>query len=545
MMITKDSVRDVLNRALEKNDIIGEPIEVEVPSKSENGDFSSNVAMKLARTLKKPPRVIAQMLVDAMIDDATHFERIEIAGPGFINFYVDKAVFRDVIRTILRKKSAYGNVNLGEDTRVNIEFVSVNPTGSLHIGHARGAAAGDALARIMKKAGYQVTKEFYVNDAGNQIDNLARSIDARYKALCGVETTIGDDGYHGPEIIDVAKAIHKEHGERFLEEDGLAYFKTYGVEVLLNQLKDDLEQFRVVFDVFTSEASLYESGAVSRVLEKLNTASHTYEEDGALWLKTSNFGDEKDRVIVKKDGSYTYLLPDIAYHDHKFQRGFDQLINILGGDHHGYVDRLKASVAMLGYDKDKLDIDLLQMVKVLQDGEEIKMSKRSGRAITLSDLVEEVGVDPIRYFFAMRSLNTHMELDLDLALKQTNENPVYYAQYAHARIASVLRIASSRGLTPSDDASVDSLNGEKTDALLSVLAEYPSAVESAARLRGAHKITQYIHKLAQALHSFYAAEKVLTDDLEKTQARLSLLKAVKIVLKDSLMLVGVRAKERM
>ncbi len=545
MMITKDSVRDVLNRALEKNDIIGEPIEVEVPSKSENGDFSSNVAMKLARTLKKPPRTIAQMLVDAMIDDATHFERIEIAGPGFINFYVDKAVFRDVIRTILRKKSAYGNVNLGEDTRVNIEFVSVNPTGSLHIGHARGAAAGDALARIMKKAGYQVTKEFYVNDAGNQIDNLARSIDARYKALCGVEATIGDDGYHGPEIIDVAKAIHKEHGERFLEEDGLAYFKTYGVEVLLNQLQDDLEQFRVVFDVFTSEASLYESGAVSRVLEKLKTSSHTYEEDGALWLKTSNFGDEKDRVIVKKDGSYTYLLPDIAYHDHKFQRGFDQLINILGGDHHGYVDRLKASVAMLGYDKDKLDIDLLQMVKVLQDGEEIKMSKRSGRAITLSDLVEEVGVDPIRYFFAMRSLNTHMELDLDLALKQTNENPVYYAQYAHARIASVLRIAESRGLTPSDDASVDSLNGEKTDALLSVLAEYPSAVESAARLRGAHKITQYIHKLAQALHSFYAAEKVLTDDQEKTQARLSLLKAVKIVLKDSLMLVGVRAKERM
>lgn len=521
-------------------------IEIEVPNDTTHGDYATNIAMKLARVLRQPPMIIAENLVAHMPADSV-LKRIDVARPGFINFHVDKRVYRDVIQTILEAGSNYGDVTIGAGRRVNIEFVSANPTGSLHIGHARGAAAGDALARIMQKAGYDVTREFYVNDAGNQINQLVRSIDARYRQQLGEAVEVPEDGYHGPEIVTLAKQIIEEHGDRFLNEVGTGYYRQFGVDYLLAALREDLETFRVHFDVWFSEATLYENDAVEKTIEQLKASGHTYEQEGALWLKTTHYGDEKDRVIVKSDGSYTYLLPDIAYHANKLSRGFEQLIDILGGDHHGYVPRLKAAIQMVGGREDALEVELLQMVKVLQDGEELKMSKRSGKAITLRDLIEEVGVDPIRYFFAMRSLNTHMELDLDLALKESNENPVFYAQYAHARIASILRNAAEKSLSPNltESCNFETLQSDKVLELLAVLADYPATVALAASKRLPHKITQYIQRLAQAFHAFYAAEMVISDDTQATKERLIMLHAVKTVMQDALELVGVEAKERM
>lgn len=541
------TIKTLLEKALKQMPLDTWPdVEIEVPNDSTHGDFATNIAMKLARVLRKAPLVIAETLV-ANIPENSVIKHIEIARPGFINFHVDKRIYRDVIQKILAAGSDYGASTLGEAQRVNIEFVSANPTGSLHIGHARGAAAGDALARIMQKAGYDVTREFYVNDAGNQINQLVRSIDVRYRQQLGESVTMPEDGYHGAEIIQLAQKIIEQHGERFLTEPGTSYFRKFGVDHLLAALREDLETFRVHFDVWFSEATLYESDAVKKTIDQLKAAGHTYEQEGAVWLKTTDYGDEKDRVIIKSDGSYTYLVPDIAYHADKLSRGFEQLIDILGGDHHGYVPRLKAAIQMVGGQEHALEVELLQMVKVLQNGEEVKMSKRSGKAITLRDLIDEVGVDPIRYFFAMRSLNTHMELDLDLALKESNENPVFYAQYAHARIASILRNAVEKSLSPSLDKpyQFETLQSDKVLELLAVLADYPTTIERAAQKRLPHKVTQYIQRLAQAFHAFYAAEMVLSDDPLATEERLVMLHAVKIVMQDALELVGVEAKERM
>ncbi|MFW6319445.1 MAG: arginine--tRNA ligase [Bacillota bacterium] len=435
---------------------------------------------------------------------------------------------------------------MGKDEHFNIECVSANPTGTLHIGHARGAAAGDTLTRILKKAGYKVTKEFYVNDGGNQIHNLALSLEARYKQAFGIDAALPEDGYYGNEIKVIAETIKQKEGDRFLKEDGYEFFKTYGVDALLYDLKQDLKAFNVEFDVWFHETTLYKENLIEKTLATLKDKGYTYQKDGALWLKTSAFEDEKDRVIIKSDGTNTYLLPDIAYHNHKLSRGYTKLIDILGGDHHGYLPRLKSAIHMIGGKSDLLEVDLLQMVKVVQDGEEVKMSKRSGKTITIKSLVEEVGKDPIRYFFAMRSLNTQMELDLDLALKQTNENPVYYAQYAHARIASVLRQAKEKNIDLDlSKSSFDTFDSDKIDDLLTILRDYPNVIEEAAKKRLMHKVPQYIHRLASSLHTFYASEKVNTDDLKSTQERLALMHAVKVVLKDALTLVGVEAKERM
>ncbi len=539
------TIQTMIKDALSSMNAELESIDIEVPNDPVNGDYSTNVAMKLARVLRKAPIQIAKDIVDAFDANDT-FKKIEVAPPGFINFYVNKTLYHSVIHTINTQGSAYGDLSLGNGERWNIEYVSANPTGSLHIGHARGASHGDALSRVLKKAGYDVTREFYVNDGGNQIHNLTLSINARYQQAFGNDAAMPSDGYHGKEIIQLAKQIKAEHGDRFLNEDGYDFFKKYGVEYLLDALRVDLSAFHVDFDVWFSEASLYKKNAVHETVNELKAKGFTYEEDGALWLKTTEFGDEKDRVIIKSDGSYTYITPDIAYHRDKLSRGYTKLIDILGSDHHGYVPRLKASIAMIGGKTDLLEVDLMQMVKVIQDGEEVKMSKRSGKAITVKDLIEDVGSDPIRYFFAMRSLNTQMELDLDLALKQTNENPVYYVQYAHARIASMLRQAQSQGIDL--DLSIDSfdtLNNPKIDDVLTALVEYPKVIEEAATKRIPHRVAQYIHKLASALHSFYADEKVIQDDQRATLERLALMHAVKTVLKDALELVGVEAKERM
>ena len=469
-------------------------IELETPKDKNNGDFSSNIAMKYARIARKSPRVVAEEVISMINQNEIFIDDIQIAGPGFINFYISKNFLTNVISEINELGDNYGNLTIGNGEHINVEFVSVNPTGSLHIGHARGAAAGDSICRILSKAGYQVTREYYVNDGGNQIHNLALSIETRYKQEFKIEAVMPEDGYNGPEIIQTAKEIIAKVGDKYLTEDGYEYFREYGVNSLLDELKKDLNEFRVKFDVWFSEKSLYDNNKVKKTVKLLIDNGYTYEEEGALWLKTSDFNDEKDRVIIKSDGTYTYLTPDIAYHKDKIDRGYTGLIDVLGSDHHGYIDRLKASIDMVGGNSKNLNVELLQMVKVLQNGKEVKMSKRSGKAITLRDVLDDAGVDSVRYFFAMRSLNTQMDLDLDLALKQTNENPVYYAQYAHARINSIFNSAESKGFDLNNlTTSFTTLESDKAFELIGILGLYPDAILQAATQRAPHKITNYIN----------------------------------------------------
>lgn len=541
----KEELKNTINRLHYEDDSL--EILMEYPKDKSNGDYATNLAMKLAKVARKAPIKIAEEIIQEFNSDGLYIEKIEAANPGFINFFLDKSFLTQIISQINDLKDEYGQLTIGNGEHLNIEFVSVNPTGSLHIGHARGASAGDSLCRILKKAGYEVTKEYYVNDAGNQIHNLALSIEVRYKELCGLNEPMPEDGYLGPEIIVAAKQLYAEYGSTILDmEKSYDFFRDYGVNSLLEELKKDLADFGVEFDVWFSEKSLYENNLVEKTVEFLKEHNFTYEQDGALWLKTSEYNDEKDRVIIKSDGTYTYITPDIAYHKNKLERGYTKLIDILGGDHHGYIDRLKAAIEMVGGKSDLLDVEILQMVKVLQNGEEVKMSKRSGKAITLRDLIDEVGVDPIRYFFAMRSLNTHMDLDLDLALRQTNENPVYYAQYAHARVCSIFSMAEEKGFDVNHlPQTFSTLEGEKTYELISILGNYGEAIRQAAVQRAPHKITNYINTLASAFHSFYNDEQVLGNDQLKTMERLALLNSVRIVMANALNLIGVSAPNKM
>lgn len=540
------TIKALIEAALKQSyDLEVDTIHIEQPKDKQNGDFSTNIAMSLAKTLRTNPLTIAKTIKEAL-EIPSSVEKVEVAPPGFINFYLSNSVFTDVIHTIIDQQETYGDSTVGNRKKINIEFVSVNPTGSMHVGHARGAAAGDSMSRVMKKAGFDVTKEFYVNDGGNQIHNLAQSINVRYHELFGRELSMSDDAYYGKEIVELAQTIKDEYGDKYLYEDGYLFFRKYGVAFLLQGIKDDLASFGVSFDVFFSEKSLYENGEVSHALKTLKAQGHTYEKDDALFLKTSAYGDEKDRVIVKSDGTYTYLLPDIAYHKNKMDRGFETLIDILGGDHHGYIDRLNAAVQMVGGTEATLQVDILQMVKVLQDGEEIKMSKRSGKSITLKDLIEEVGKDAIRYFFSKHSLNTHMDLDLDLAIKKSNDNPVFYAQYAHARIHTLFTKAKAQGYEPDNSIRhYDKLTDPQTVALLKILNNYPATLEDAALKRTPHKITNYIHTLASALHSYYSAVPILKGEQQHIIEHLNVLEATRVVLKDGLELIGVDAPSSM
>ncbi len=543
-----NQLKVAIEKALKELPYYDENIEIELekPKDKNNGDFSTNIAMKYARAAKKSPRMIADDIVNLIDVSVLSVDKIDIAGPGFINFYLDNKIFFDVINTIIEKGFTYGRSDIGEEEHYNIEFVSVNPTGAIHIGHARGAAFGDAMCRILEKAGYKVTREYYVNDAGNQIHNLAKSIEARYRQLFDNSYPMVEDGYHGIEIIDLAKKIKSEYGDRFLNEEGYQFFREYGVKTLLDGLKRDLERFKVSFDIWFSEKSLYENKEVEKVVKYLIDNGFTYEKDGAIWLKTSLYGDEKDRVIIKSDGSYTYVTPDIAYHKNKLDRGYTKLIDILGGDHHGYVDRLKAAIEMIGGKSDLLEVELLQMVKVLQNGEEVKMSKRSGKAITLGDLIDEVGTDPIRYFFAARSLNTQMELNLDLAIKQANENPVYYVQYAHARMHSIFETARIRNQKFVEDKyEFSTIDNEKAVALAKHLGVYPKVIEKAALTRSPHRLVQYIYQLAALFHSYYNSEPIIQKERLFALERLALVKAAQIVLQDALNLIGVSAPKHM
>jgi arginyl-tRNA synthetase len=522
---------------------------LETPKDKANGDYSTNMAMQLARVAKKAPRAIAEALVANFDQSKASIEKIDIAGPGFINFYMNNNYLTDLIPTILTAGEKYGETTVGNGQKIQVEFVSANPTGDLHLGHARGAAVGDSLCNVLAKAGYDVSREYYINDAGNQINNLALSVEARYFQALGMEKDMPADGYHGEDIIGIGKRLAEEYGDKFVntdEKERFDFFRSYGLKEEMAKLKQDLEDFRVPFDVWYSETSLYGDGKIDVALDKLRENGYIYEEDGATWFRSTDLGDDKDRVLIKQDGSYTYLTPDIAYHKNKLDRGFEKLINIWGADHHGYIPRMKAAIEALGYGKDVLEVEIIQLVHLYKNGEKMKMSKRTGKAVTMRDLVEEVGLDATRYFFAMRSADTHMDFDLDLAVSQSNENPVYYAQYAHARICSILRQGEENGFTYDTNADFSLIGAEKEIEVLKKLGEFPLAVAEAAEKRMPHRVTNYIYELASTFHSFYNAEKVLdAENVERTKARLSLIKAVQTTLKNALKLIGVSAPEKM
>ncbi len=516
---------------------------LEEPKDRSHGDWSTNTAMRIAKTAKINPRVLAKQIIQKIDLEQLAVEKLEIAGPGFINIFLKKDNYYKLINNVIKSGKNYGNSKIGNNKKVLFEYVSANPTGYLHIGHARGGAYGDSLSNIMRKAGYDVHREFYVNDAGNQIDNLAKSLEVRYLEQLGIVKEMPKDGYFGKEIIDLAKKIVLKYQDKYLE-NGSEFFKEYGLSSLLKNLKQHLKEYRVEFDQWYRERDLFTDNLVDKVISQLRDKNYTYNSEGAEWLKTSQFTDEKDRVIYTSDGRNTYLVPDIAYHQSKFERGYDILIDVFGADHHGYIERLKSSMEMLGHDSSKLEFEILQMVKVYQNGEEVKMSKRSGKAIGLQDLIEEVGVDPIRYFFAARALSSPMELDLDLALRKTNENPVYYAQYAHARICSVLKLANEQGITDTEVEEYRHLN-ENANQILKLIGNYQQVIEECAIKRIPHKLTNYIQNLASEFHSYYNLEKILSKNELETKEKLQFIKAVKIVLKDALNLIGVKEKDKM
>lgn len=515
------------------NDIV-----IEHSKDTAHGDYATNAAMKNCRLLSKAPRDVANALIEKL--DMNGIDHVEIAGPGFINFFMKNDSLQPIVKKILNEKDNYGKL-AKNGQKINVEFVSANPTGILHVGTARGAAVGDSLARLLEASGYEVTREYYINDAGNQITHLGESIQARYMNLFGIEKEIPEDGYNGQDIHDIARKLKEEYGDSLLnKENALEFFKEKGMKIELDRIIEDLALFRVKHDVFSSEKVIRSNGAVEKELDYLK--KYTYNEDGALLLKTTEFLDDKDRVIVKSNGDYTYFLPDIVYHVNKMSRGFNQLIDVLGADHHGYINRMKSALMMHGYSADVLDIALVQMVRFLKNGVEYKASKRSGDAITLRDVCEEVGVDAMRYFFAMRAPSSHLDFDMDLAKEQSSNNPVYYAQYAHARLCSI--IEQGKDIAIDEDAKL--LEKPSEMALLKHLASFSNVIVDAAKERAPYKITNYIHDLAKLVHGFYTECRVIDrDNIDLSSSRLALCLASKIVMRNALDLIGVSAPERM
>ena len=503
-----------------------------------HGDYASNVAMKNCRLFQKAPRDVANMLIEKINMDG--IDKIEIAGPGFINFFMKHDSLQPIVKKIINEGSSFGR---GEkkNFKVNVEFVSANPTGDLHVGHARGAAIGDTICRLYEFAGYDVTREYYINDAGNQIDHLAESIFARYKQLLGIKAEVPEDGYHGQDIIEIAKIIINEVGDKLLkEENPIPFLKERGMALELDKIKEDLKTFRVGFDVFSSELKVRSNNAIEKEIEFLK--EHIYSDGDAKVLRTTDYLDDKDRVIVKSNGEYTYFMPDICYHINKISRGFDLLVDVLGADHHGYINRMKSALMMHGYSKDSLEVELIQMVRFIKDGKEIKASKRTGDSITLREICEEVGVDAMRYFFAMRAASAHLDFNMNLALEQSSNNPVYYAQYAHARLCSVLEQGKDIPL----DLDAKELCKESEMSLLKHLSNFPNVVNDSAKERAPYKITNYIHELAGLIHEFYTECRVIDrDNLTVSSSRLALCDACRQVMNNALTLIGVSAPEHM
>lgn len=523
-------------------------VQLEVPPQKEFGDFASNIAMQSARVAHRAPRQIAQAIVDQM--DYAWLEKAEIAGAGFINFFLKNDVIYDTLKKILAAGASYGTAPLREDDTVQVEYVSANPTGPLHVGHGRGAAYGSALVNLLRAAGYNVEAEYYINDAGNQMNNLAASVNARYLELLGKDAEIPENGYHGHDIIETAQAIIDADGDKYLdmpEAERLELFKDRAYAEKLKALKRDLANFNVHYDKWFSERTLHHD-AINAAVKVLEDRGKIYEKDGALWLKSTDYGDDKDRVVIRDNGVPTYLAADIAYHKNKYERGFNTMINVWGADHHGYVARVKAAMSALGYDPKKLEVLLLQMVSLFRNGTLVKMSKRTGQAITLNELIEEVGTDAARYFFIMRSLDTQLDFDLDLATSHSNENPVYYIQYAHARIYSIYKQAKDAGVDLDIDWNTvkwDSLQDEQELALIKKMAAFPEEVQKAAVERAPHRIAHYVYELAGLFHTFYNHCRIIQEDKDLEKARLALVTAVRITIANSLSILGVSAPEKM
>lgn len=520
---------------LELNEII-----VESSKTPEHGDYASNVALKYAGRLGMKPRDLAEKI--SLSIDKEVIEKIEIAGPGFINFFVKKDAINSVVKSIISAGDSYGRGET-KNKKVNVEFVSANPTGDLHLGHARCAAVGDSICRLYDFAGYKVTREFYVNNAGNQIYTLGLSLDIRLRQLLGEKVELPEDSYHAHDIVDIAKLYNEKHPNEYKvgDEESFKKLQKFGMDEELEKIKRDLELFRVKFDIYSFETDVRANNHVQDVLEN-KYGKYTYQQEGATFLRTTDFLDDKDRAVVKSDGSYTYLMPDIAYHLIKLSRGYDQLIDVLGADHHGYINRMKSALMMQGYSKDTLEVELVQVVRLIKDGEEVKMSKRTGAGVTLRELCEEVGVDATRYFFVSRAASSHLDFDLNLALEQSSSNPVYYAQYAHARLSSVLESAADIKI----DENASLLKDESETELLKKLIEFPHIIEVSAEKRAPHIVATYIQELAANIHSFYTNCRLIDrDNLDVTASRLALAKAAKIVMKNALGVLGVSAPNKM
>ena len=520
-------------------------IKLEVPPKKEFGDFSTNFAMQAAKIFHTSPRKIAEEIKNKI--SADFIEKVEIAGAGFMNFYLKSDVIYQELKNIYDAGENFGQLPAKNNQTIQIEYVSANPTGLLHVGHGRGAAAGSAIVNILRAAGYDVESEYYINDAGNQMENLAKSVNARYLELLGREVKFPDDGYHAVDIIDTTKKIISEHGDKFLnlpEDERLKILMDLAYADKLAELKKDLSNFKVDIDVWFSERTLHPE-KIQDAIKILKDNGTIYEKDGALWLNSTKYGDDKDRVVVRENGVPTYLAADIAYHKNKFDRNFGTMINLWGADHHGYIARVKAAMTALGYDADKLKILLLQMVSLYRGGELVKMSKRTGESITLRELMEEVGTDAARYFFLMRSIDSQLDFDLDLAKKQSSENPVYYIQYAHARICSIFRQTDEAGLKLDGEIKFNLMNSNAEIDLIDKIFEYPEEIEKAAVNFAPQTIAKYAYDLAAQFHAFYRDCRILGVDIELAKARLALIKITAHIIKHALNLLGVSAPTSM
>jgi len=554
MALVRDELSFIVRKALQ--DVFGiaedfEP-ELEIPSLAQHGDYATNAAMVLAKSLKKNPREIAEKLSEPITSlGANILDRLEIAGPGFINFFIEKEAFRRVLPMVFEQGENFGKTDVGKGRFVQVEFVSANPTGPLHVGHGRGAAVGDALARILEASGYRVHREYYINDVGKQMNILGRSLYLRYLELLGRQIEFPEDHYRGDYMKDLASDFLQEVGTKYLdipEDEAVSVCSKYAAQKILDGIRKDLEDFRVTYDEWFSEEKLHREGMVESAIDQLRSRGFIYEQDGAVWFKSSLFGDEKDRVIIRSNGAKTYFAADIAYHWNKMQRGFDTIIDIWGADHHGYVPRIKAVVEALGFDPKKLNIILVQLVNLLRGGQPVAMSTRAGEFVTLREVMDEVGVDAARYMFLTRRSDSPLDFDLELAKAQSSENPVYYVQYAHARISSLFAVAAEREVKLDVETAfkhLDRLEEPQEIQLTKILGEFPFVVKKSAECLEPHRIPYYLHELASTFHAYYNHHRILTDDDALTQARLALAGAIHIVLKNALKLIGLSAPDKM
>lgn len=553
----KDDIKEIvissMGRLVSEGKLSAEPIPafaIEIPNDKSHGDFSCNAALVSAKAFKQNPRNIANLIMENAVLDGTAFEKIEVAGPGFLNFFVGKNWFAETVNTVLNEKENYGKTEDGKGKRVLVEFVSANPTGPMHIGNARGGALGDCLASLLQYAGYYVEREFYINDAGNQINKFGLSLDLRYRQHFGNNVEMPEDSYHGQDIIDHAENFAKLYGDKYMnssEEDRRKALIDYALPINVKGLERDLLKYRIKYDTWFKESDLHNNGSVAEIIELLKKSGYTYEQDGALWFKSTELGDDKDRVLIRDNGIPTYFVPDIAYHYNKLvKRKFDIAIDILGADHHGYIPRMKAALTALGIEASKLEAVICQMVRLVRNGEAVKLSKRSGKAITLTTLLDEIPMDAARFFFNLRDADTHFDFDLDLAVEESSKNPVYYVQYAHARICRILEKQKEEGVEYKQIPENQLIYTEPSEIeLIRHIATLPDVISEAAKERNPSDITKYLTELAQHFHKFYDSCPIKGAEEQILQSRLSLCVAAKTVLKNLLDMLKIEAPEKM